>query len=435
LKSIASKGDIIAERGLTFILTVLNYLVKETKYLKGDIMRSIGNKPDSIKRVNKSLILRVVNNEELISRAELSRKVELTIPTVMKIVDELLEEGLLREVGVGESSGGRPPKLLELNSKGKHVVAVKILPDELQVGVSNLKNIFLLKKTKNIHPKAGYQKILAELKKTIRQVIKESGIGWERILGIGIGVPGVVNYLTGEVRSAPNLKGWRNIRLGSDIKEEFNVPVFVENEARVSTLAEKWHGVGREIENFVCVDVAVGIGSGLVIKGDLYRGFESLAGEIGHSTVMENGHLCNCGKRGCLETVASNTAILKSIKADPGDIIMQLCEGDKNLITMDLVVRAAKMGDRKSRKCIEKAAKYLGKVIGGLVNVVNPEIIIINGKITAAGEAFFAPLQDQVKKYSFRGNNQSINITSSRLGANGGLIGAASLVLRRVFRA
>ncbi|MFQ6066425.1 MAG: ROK family protein [bacterium] len=398
-------------------------------------MAFIGTKPDSIKRANKSLILRVVNNEGLISRAELSRKVELTIPTVMKIVDELLEEELLREVGVGESSGGRPPKLLELNSKGKHAVAVKIIPDELQVGVSNLKNTFLLKKTRNIQPKAGYQKILAELKETVRQAIKESGIDWESVLGIGIGVPGVVNYLTGEVQSAPNLKGWRNVSLGSDIKDEFNVPVFVENEARVSTLAEKWYGAGREAENFVCIDVAVGIGSGLIIKGDIYRGFESLAGEIGHSTVIENGHLCNCGKRGCLETVASNAAIVKSIKADPSDIIRQLCEGDKNLITMDLIIRAVKMGDGKSQRCIEKAAKYLGKVIGGLVNVVNPEIIIINGKITALGEIFFASLQDQVERYSILGNSHPVRITSSKLGDDVGLIGAASLVLRKVFKA
>jgi len=390
-------------------------------------MQNIGNRPELIKRANKALIMRIINEENSVSRAEISRRTNLSIPTVMRIVDELKKEGLVVEAGVAQSSGGRPPKMLELNPKGKYAIAAKILPNELRVGLVNLKIELLAKTIESIEPCAGYESILSRLKRITRDIIEKNEVGSQDILGIGIGVPGIVNYSTGEVIFAPNLKGWANLPLGKDMQREFGVPVFVENEARISTLAEKWYGEGRKAKNFVCVDIAVGIGAGIVINGNLYRGFENLAGEIGHSIVIKNGPLCNCGRRGCLETVGSNTAILKLIKRNPTPTIMKLCGGDKDSLTMKDVIKAVRAKDRECQKYIQRAAKHIGRVIGQLINVINPEMIIINGDITLAGEVFFDPLEKEINKYAFRANNAAMKIISSNLGENAGLIGAASL--------
>jgi len=399
------------------------------------MIQDTGNRPELIKRANKALIMRIVNEENSISRAGLSRETQLAIPTVMKIVDELMNEGLLVETGIGQSSGGRPPKILELNPKGKYAVGVKILPNELRVGLTNLKIDFLSRTTKTIKPYAGYKKIFTQLKEIISNMIKKSKVDFQGVLGIGIGVPGIVKYPSGEVVFAPNLKGWTNITLKSDMEQEFGVPVFVENEARISTLAEKWYGLGTKVRNFVCVDVAVGVGAGVVIGGNLYHGFENLAGEIGHCTVIENGSLCNCGRKGCLETVASNTAILKLVKDSPSPLVMELCQGNKDSLTIKDVIAAVKAGDTRSQKYIQRAAKYLGRVIGQLVNVINPEVVIINGDITSAGEVFFDPLRKEVKKYAFRISNEPMKIIPSSLGEDIGLIGAASIVIREIFKA
>lgn len=401
------------------------------------MIQTIGKRPELIKRTNKAVIMTIVNEENSISRAELSRKTRLAIPTVMRIVEELKEEGFLVELGIAQSSGGRPPKMLGLNPKGKYAIAVKILPNELRVALANLKIEFLAKTKEKIKSSAGYERILIRLNEIIREMVEKAGVDFQDVLGIGIGVPGIVNYSTGKVVFAPNLKGWIDLSVGSDMEKELGVPVFIENEARISTLAEKWYGSGRKVKNFVCVDIAVGIGAGIVIDGNLYHGFENLAGEIGHSIVIENGHgpPCNCGRRGCLETVASNTAILKSIKRNPTPMIMELCQGNKESLTMKHIIRAVLAGDKRPQEYIQKAAKYLGRVIGQLINVINPEAVMINGDITLAGEVFFDPLKKEVKKYAFRTSNVPTKIIPSNLGENLGLIGAASIVIRKIFKA
>ncbi|HHF98015.1 MAG TPA: ROK family transcriptional regulator [Candidatus Aerophobetes bacterium] len=398
-------------------------------------MMDTGRKPQTIKRMNKALILRTINKEGAISRAELSRKTSLSMPTIMKIVDELKEEGLIIEAGVAPSIGGRPPKVIKLNPKGAYAIGVKILPNELRVVVANLRNNFVARRVETISPFSGYRKILAQLKDAIREVTYRSRVNFRQILGIGIGVPGIVNSSSnGKVIFAPNLRGWENVSLASDIEKEFDVPVFIENEARVSALAEKWYGIARGVENFVCIDVAVGIGAGIVIDGELYRGHGNLAGEIGHLVVVKNGPVCNCGKRGCLETVASNTAIINMVRNNPTSTIMRLCKESENSITMKEIIKAVKVGDKECEKYIKRAAVYLGRAIGYLINIIDPEMIIINGEITLAGDVFFDPLKREIDKSAFRAGKILPKIVTSGLGEDVGLIGASSLVIRNIFK-
>ena len=249
------------------------------------------------------------------------------------------------------------------------------------------------------------------------------------IQGIGIGVPGLVRYPVGIVHSCANIRGWHDVPLKAILQRKLKWPVFIDNDANLMTLAEWVHGAGRGVDNLVCMTLGTGVGGGLILNGRLYRGSAGWAGEIGHMPVNETGPACACGGKACLERYVGNNDILKrvrrqlrsGVKSRLSDLIQT--EGS---LTPPLIDRACELGDPLARKTWEKVGVTIGIVCAGVVNLLNPERIVIGGGISKAGRWIFEPLRKTVEQRAMRGLG-SVEIVPAKLGSSAGMIGAALL--------
>jgi predicted NBD/HSP70 family sugar kinase len=388
-----------------------------------------------LKNLNRSLILRLVRDGGPISRAEIAKRTKLSLPAVLKIVDGLVQDGYLRESGEGTSTGGRPPRLVEIDPEGAFAVGIELTPDRFRVGLADLSYVLRVEKEAQIDAVSGYQTILGQLVSTTQRVLSESSVRQDRVLGVGVAVPGLVQSDTGTVVVAANLAGWTNIPLAKDLSHALGLPVIIENDARACALAELWHGRRSGMRHFMSVDVEVGVGAGIVLNRELYNGYRGIAGEIGHIVVEENGKPCGCGKRGCLQTVASLTAMLEDVRSNPSPKLLELCSGQPSELDVSCLLEALRAGDRRAQEVIEQAGRKLGRALGNLMNVLDVETIIINSDIVAAGEAYLAPLREEVSKYFFLSAERPLRVVPSKLGRDAGLLGAVTLILREMFAA
>ena len=281
------------------------------------------------------------------------------------------------------------------------------------------------------HAEQGREKIIARIKQGIEQVIKRRDFDIKKIAGIGIGVPGPVNHRKGIVHCAPNLPGWEEVPLVEIIKKDLHLPVKIENDANVAAWGEKIFGVARGIEEMVCLTLGTGIGGGLILCGKIYRGENNVAGEVGHITVNKDGPPCNCGKAGCLEAYSSAAGIKNRVHHR----IEELKAGDKKFfselnfedISLAQIFELARQGNVIVRDIIEEAIEYLGIAIATLVNILNPEMIVLVGGITNEGENLLAPLKEIVFQRVMSSHQKELKIVFGELGEYAGAIGAAAL--------
>jgi glucokinase-like ROK family protein len=368
-----------------------------------------------VKIKNRNLILRLIYERGSISRQEISRLIGLTPATVTNITGELLEKGFITELSNfrEKSSAGRKAVPLAINPTAGYVIGVDIRPKIVRMSISDL-----LGRLSNIES-FPYNSNRDELIETLvekLQVLTED----RDILGIGIGVPGLVDSSSGEVKISPNL-GWKNLNLSGPIEKSLRIPVTVENNVRVMALGERWFGKGKKSDNFILVYVSLGVGSGIVISGKIYKGINNSAGEIGHTVVSEDGELCNCGKKGCLETFASARAIVKNFKGTSLD-------EDSDI---DEIKSAIEKGDKRAIEIVNRAGHYLGVGISNLVNILDPEMIILAGRVIRLGKTLLFPMRESLESRLFSTNK--IRIEISELGKEIGLYGASALALEKFF--
>ena len=374
-----------------------------------------GVNPQLVKIKNRNLILRLIYERGSISRQEISRLIGLTPATVTNITGELLEKGFITELSNfrEKSSAGRKAVPLAINPTAGYVIGVDIRPKIVRMSISDL-----LGRLSNIES-FPYNSNRDELIETLvekLQVLTED----RDILGIGIGVPGLVDSSSGEVKISPNL-GWKNLNLSGPIEKSLRIPVTVENNVRVMALGERWFGKGKKSDNFILVYVSLGVGSGIVISGKIYKGINNSAGEIGHTVVSEDGELCNCGKKGCLETFASARAIVKNFKGTSLD-------EDSDI---DEIKSAIEKGDKRAIEIVNRAGHYLGVGISNLVNILDPEMIILAGRVIRLGKTLLFPMRESLESRLFSTNK--IRIEISELGKEIGLYGASALALEKFF--
>jgi glucokinase len=256
----------------------------------------------------------------------------------------------------------------------------------------------------------GKAQVIANIKKAIR-MLKESRK--TTIRAIGIGAPGPILYDKGIVVEAPNLPGWHHVNLKKILEKEFRVPVFVDNDANCATLAEAHFGAGKNVTNFIYVTVSTGIGGGIIINKELYRGIQGCAGEFGHMKIIpEGGPLCGCGRTGCLEALASGSAMKR--------------ESGIDAIALEL---AARQGDLKAQAVIRQAAHYLAIGIANLVNIFNPQLVIIGGGVSNMRELLLDPIHEELKNYALALPAKNVKIVRAKLGTKAGVLGAAALCL------
>ena len=277
----------------------------------------------------------------------------------------------------------------------------------------------------------GYEYTVNNIKQAIKDLMKETNTEAKDIQGIGFDFPGQVDCKTGVVKNAPNIPGWVNVPIAQMIEDEFHIPTRIDNDVRCAALGELKFGAGRGCENFVCITVGTGIGSGLVINGKVVRGAANAAGEIGHIKLqMEDGPLCGCGDSGCLEAFASGPSIVamaqEYLKGGKSAKFRELA-GDGE-ITPYIVAKAAEAGDPVARRIFEKMGYYIGMGLTSVINLLNPEKIIIGGGVAECGELLLDPIRRTINERAMKVQREAVEIVPAELGNSAGVIGASMLV-------
>lgn len=278
----------------------------------------------------------------------------------------------------------------------------------------------------------GYEYTVNNIKQAIRDLMKETNTDAKEIEGIGFDFPGQVDYKTGVVKLAPNIPGWINVPIAQMIEEEFNIPTRIDNDVRCAALGELKFGAGKGCENFVCITVGTGIGSGLVINGQLVRGAANAAGEIGHIKLqMNGGPICGCGDTGCLEAFASGPSIVamaqEYLKGGKSTKFREMAGADGE-ITPYIVAKAAEAGDPVAKRIFEIVGTYIGMGLVSVINLLNPEKVIIGGGVAAAGNLLLDPIRKTIKERAMVVAGNSVEIVPAELGNSAGVIGASMLV-------
>lgn len=277
-------------------------------------------------------------------------------------------------------------------------------------------------------PKYVVDKIIGMVRESMRIASKDAGLDDGAILGVGIGSPGPLDRATGTVIETPNL-GWRNFPLRDLIANALGLPAELDNDANAATIGEWWVGAGEDVETLIGVTLGTGIGGGIVLGGKLYHGASDVAGEIGHMSIDSTGRKCKCGNYGCLEAYASGPAIaaraVEGLQTGEESLLPDLVEGELSRITAETVYEGIVAGDVFAREVMRDTAKFLGSGLANLINVLNPEMIVISGGVTRAGDHLLEPLRNEVRRRAFRHAFESCQIVTSALGTSAGVIGAA----------
>lgn len=277
-------------------------------------------------------------------------------------------------------------------------------------------------------PKYVVDKIIGMARGSMREAAREDGIGEDDIVGIGIGSPGPLNRATGTVIETPNL-GWRNFPLRDLVANAVGLPAELDNDANAATIGEWWVGAGRDVQTMIGVTLGTGIGGGIVLGGEIFHGASDVAGEIGHMSIDSTGRKCKCGNYGCLEAYASGPAIaaraVEGLASGEQSVLPDLVDGDLSRITAETVYEGIVAGDAYARDVMRDTAKFLGSGLASLINILNPEMIVISGGVTRAGDHLLEPLRNEVKRRAFRNAFEACRIVTSDLGSMAGVIGAA----------
>lgn len=285
----------------------------------------------------------------------------------------------------------------------------------------------------------GKDKALSQIVNSVKRILEESqtklGISSKSIIGLGIGSPGPLSIKKGLVHFAPNLAGWTNVPLVDILRDKLALPIFLENDANAAALGEWWRGAGKDVDNLVLLTLGTGIGGGIIIQGEVLHGAWDTAAEIGHMIIHEGGLVCGCGKKGCLEAYASATGVIKrtlaAIREGKKSILADAVKNRWENITCELVYKAAEKGDSLSRWIVEETARYLGIGIASIVNVLNPEMVILSGGMIAAGALIFKPVRKYARENALAAAIEGVEIVPAALSGNSGAIGAAATVLKR----
>ncbi|WP_322794204.1 ROK family transcriptional regulator [Bellilinea sp.] len=382
----------------------------------------------NVKNLNKHATLDLIRfSPSGISRIELSRELGLTRAAVTAIVGDLIKAGLVRETN-GQFSRGRRAIALEINPQGGLVVGVDIGATHVTLVLADYLAHVMDEVEASLDIFQGPQVCLPFVDQFLRSWLDELGVNLAQITAIGVGVPGPIVTDAGMVSGPPIMPGWDLFPIREWLEKAWGCPVTLGNDAEFGALGEWAFGAGRGVDNLVYIKVGTGIGAGLLIDGQIYRGTTGCAGEIGHVTIEENGPLCTCGNRGCLEALAGGRAIAQkaifAIKAGARTTLSELPSVEA-ISAMD-VIAAARKGDHLSQKLVQEAGYYLGTALANLINLFNPTKIVIGGGVAQVGDLLLDPVRKVAKQRSLKVASQAVTITSAVLGKRSSAMGAVA---------
>lgn len=391
--------------------------------MKTSFLESIDGK----NAILKQKILALCINEGNYSIADLSKEINTSIPTTTKLVEELIADGFIEDRGKIDTNGGRRPSIYGLNASAGYLVGIDIRKSNVCVAISDFKGDIIEFFNNIEYIVENSEQSFKTLCDKVKDLLKQSKIQMEDVLALGVNLSGRVNsvtgycftYFIGEDRPIASL-----------FKEEFGCPVYVENDSRAMTYGEYISGIGNNEDTMLFINLTWGLGMGMIIDGKLSYGKSGFSGEIGHFPMLNNDIICHCGKTGCLETGASGYAAHRILteKLKEGRASCLRAKFDEyGMITMEQILNAVKEEDDLAIEVIEKIGTVLGRALAGLINLFNPETVVIGGTLSEAKEYLMLPIKQSVQRYSLSIINKDTKIKFSKLGEKAGAIGACML--------
>lgn len=377
--------------------------------------------PINLWHLGRVRVLRALTEHARLSRAELVRRTGLARATVGSVVYDLIAAGLVRETAHPAPTAtrtGRPPQLLSLRPDAAYAIGLDVGHDHVRAILTDLGGTSRWDRTEPLDVDDEPDRALRTATDLVNRAVAEVGVRRDRVLGLGLGIACPVDESTGELHAEGIMAGWVGVRPTEELAERSGLPVRIINDANAGVLAERRFGAARDCADVVYLRLSAGIGAGVVCDGRMLRGHDGLAGELGHVTVEPQGAVCRCGNRGCLETVASPTAIAALLTRSWG----------RPVSGADLA-ELLRAGDRGALRAVQDAGDAVGRALALTVTLLNPELIVVGGDLVTAGEELFEPMRRALSRNTMSSQQRALRIVPSALGDSAGARGAAALVL------
>lgn len=381
----------------------------------------------------KKSIIQFLDKQELATISEIGKELNVSTPKIISTINELKEENLLRDNGKIESTGGRRANQFKLASGSVFFMGVEVSKYHISLGLMDLNKNMLEKPVDIPFKLKNTQDSLEKLINIINEFINASGLEKSRILRIGINLMGRINQVTGHNY---NFFQFTNLPIREVIEKATGIKTYIDNDSRAMAYAEYCLGVVEKEKNILFVNIDYGIGLGIIINGEIYYGKSGFAGEFGHNPIYDNEMICQCGKKGCLETEASGFAVIRNVqeklKAGVGSILQR--ETKKiDEITLEEIVAACNQDDMLAIECVSAVGEKLGKAVASLINIFNPELVVLGGLLSTTNEYLRLPIKSSLNKFSSSFVNKDTELKTSKLGLSAGVMGACLLVRRTIF--
>ncbi|MGZ4218557.1 MAG: ROK family transcriptional regulator [Solirubrobacteraceae bacterium] len=381
-----------------------------------------GPRPLSVRQLNRLRVIEAIYRHPATSRADITRRTGLARQTVSTIVDELEGAGLVEErCATGDASArntGRPPILLSLVPGAAFAVGLDFGHQHIRVAVCDLSGHPVVDDWSPAEVDHAPTESLDLAHELVRHAITDAGIDRDRLLGVGMGLAAPINKATGELEADGILPGWHGIRPAAEMEARLGIPVELANDADVGALGEKVFGAGSAVDDLVYVRLSAGVGAGMILAGRPYHGALGVAGEIGHVLADPGGPICRCGNRGCLETIASPVAVAALLQRSTG-----------RPVSIQTLLELVAADDRGARRAVADAGEAVGKVLSVLVNIINPQLVLVGGELAAAGDVLLDPICAAIERHSVAPAARSVRVAAGTLGPRAEVLGAAALIL------
>jgi glucokinase-like ROK family protein len=353
------------------------------------------------------------------------------------IVNALLQLGIVQEIGEGDSSGGRRPRVLDFNPHFGYVIGVDMGATSLEMALGDFRGQVLERHYEPISIRQGPEEIMPLLVERALAMLAAHAIPTKQVLALGVGVPAPIEFSSGLVVHPSNIRPWENYSIPSFLRQTFpDAAILVDNDANVMALGELRYGMGQQHQQFIFVKVGTGIGAGIILNGQIYRGSNGAAGDIGHISIDREGEACYCGNVGCLESIAAGPAIarraLKAAQEGKSPFLQQRLRLN-GLLTAEDVAAAADDGDSSANEIIQESGRTLGESLAGIVNFFNPSLIIIGGGVSRISPIFLVSIRRAILKHALPLSTRHLTVDISGMVADVGVYGALALALDHVF--
>lgn len=387
---------------------------------------------------SEKILIDLIRNYGEISKSELVTFTDYSRTKITSCIDSLLNKNIIVVNTVTEYTGGRRSKKFSLNGSFGLVAGVDIGATSVDLGISDFSGKVLLRYSEPASVKDGPIIILGRICSLLEKMLQENGLSQDKLNGIGLGVPGPVDFSVGTLVSPPIMPGWDRYPIVQTIQQWFPAAnVVVDNDVNVMALGEIYQGAGRGVDNLIFVKIGTGIGAGIICEGKIYRGASGCAGDIGHIGVDKTGPLCHCGNKGCLEAVAAGPAIagraLLAAQAGKSPILLKYYESNGNILQAEDIGNASREGDALAIEVIRESGQFIGDVLAGLVNFYNPGMIVIGGGVSNLGDLLLSSVRQSVLRRSLPLATRDLLIVFSEIGKDAGVIGAINLAMDNIF--